>query len=172
MSSKSRCSSGKDVEVYWRFCASTTSEDHIQQIVEELMCALNSDHRRWNQWSTEATRAKFEDRINTAAAGRLVPVDEVKDLRGGRSDLFEIRWQDIPVQEQHGDQATFLKTNARLIHAEPESLDGSMLGLVAHEKPQTDTAKAQQDEHIDKALNIYRNTEGSTWGIRPRGKST
>lgn len=168
----SYCSYQARVDVYWRFCAAQPEADHIEEIVDKLFAALSGSGRQWTPWSAATVKAQFRERILRAARGGLNPVDEVKALRGGHQRLFEIRWQDIAVRSRdRNDRPVFDTTNARLIHAEPDELGIAMLGLVAHEKPNTAEGAAEQRRHIEQAETLYQANQPNLWGVQRRSGS-
>lgn len=161
----SNCSSGIKVDFYWYSCDARGEESHLEAAVEALLEAIRAPGtRRWNPWVLTMVRSEFRQRLTLAAAGELVPVDEVSGLRDAKWPLFEIRWQDIAVTEVDGTELCHREIQVRLIHAEPPELSVCALGLHAHEKCVTGDVRAQQDAEIDIALGRYLDGYGDRWG--------
>ena len=158
------------MDVYWRYCPAEDQAAHVEEIVGALFAALSSPARRWNPWTRQAVRAELRDRVEQASIGALAPVDHVKELRGGRVGLYEIRWPHINVTEAVDSGGVQHKvTGARLIHAEPyDELGIALLGLVAHEKPNQEDAKEVQDEAIDRAEQMFNEGHPQQWGVSRR----
>lgn len=164
----SNCSSGVFVDLYWRYLEAEDQKTHLDAMVAELFLALQGVRRRWSPAAEAHTKALFRRLLEKAARGDVVPVDEVKSLRGGRDSLFELRWNDIDVFEIEGERRTYLRTGVRLIHAEPIEVRLGAVGLLAHEKPYIDGAAAIQDFYIAKAEGIYNEGIADLWGITLR----
>lgn len=164
----SNCSSGVAVDLYWRYCTAESQDEHIDAMVAALFGVLCGEHRRWSPPAAAHTKARFRWLINKAARGEVVPVDEVKPIRGGLESLFELRWNNIDVLEVKGEQRTYLRTGVRLIHAEPMEISVGMVGLLAHEKPYIEEGKEIQRDFIAKAEVIYNKGVGNLWGITQR----
>lgn len=167
---RSNCCKGLPVDIYWRYCPAEEDEGHIVAIVQALFDAIAGADRVWNPFSGAIVRAEFTNRLRKAAQGDLVPVDHLKSLRGGRDNLFEIRWLDINVTERSGGRIRHVTTGARLIHAEPLKVSVGMVGLLAHEKG-PGTAASAQDERIDQAEVVFHGGYDDTWSISLRGTS-
>lgn len=168
MMKASNCSSGVSVDVYWRYLADEGQDAHIDAMVEALFGALQSEERRWSPPAQAHTKALFRRLLNKAGRGEIVPVDEVKSLRGGRDSLFELRWNNIDVLEISDQRRKYLKTGARLIHAEPIEVSVGMVGLIAHEKSYVGSSAAIQERFITEAEQIYNQGIKDLWGIALR----
>lgn len=166
------CTYQARVDIYWRYLPAADERAHVDAIVTSLMTALDSPTRRWNPYNSAMVKAEFRKRLERASRGQLQPVDELKSLRGGRGFLYEIRWNDINVVDVYSDQKqVHSKTNARLIHAEPNELGIAMLGLVVHEKRRGGT-KRDQDDAIDEAERIFNAGLPTVWGVTKRSQRT
>ena len=166
----SNCAVGVDVDFYWAGCPSEFLEDHIEQAKDALFAALGERRQLlWNPHAEAMVKAEIKDRLRQAARGQLKPVDEVKSLRGGRDHLFEIRWQGIAITERLEDGThRHVKTNLRLIFAEPPELSVAAVGLVAVEKPEGEEGKALQDAAINEAERRYHAGLPRRWGLNLR----
>lgn len=165
----SYCTYQARVDIYWRHLADPDERAHIEAIVSSLMTALRTPTRRWNPYLVKMIEAEFRQRIERASRGQLHPVDELKSLRSGRDSLYEIRWNHINVvdDDDGNGKRVHSKTNARLIHAEPNALGIAMLGLVAHEK-RPGSSKHDQDDQIDEAERIFNAGLPTVWGVTKR----
>lgn len=163
----SYCTYQARVDIYWRHLADPAERAHIEAIVASLIAALSGPTRRWSPHNIAMVKAEFRKRLEKAARGQLHPVDELKSLRSGRGSLYEIRWNHINVVDDDNGKHVHSKTNARLIHAEPNELGIAMLGLVAHEK-RPGSPKQDQDDRIDEAERIFNAGLSTVWGVTKR----
>ena len=113
-------------------------------------------------------KAEFRKRLEKAAAGTLVPVDEIKPVGDGLCSLFEIRWSGIQVTDVEPDgRQSFSTIQMRLLHAEPSDIGIDAVGLHAHEKvivegdPQM--TRQLQDDQIATAENRFRSECSDGW---------
>lgn len=166
---ESNCSKGVPVEFYWRDTLSVDENDHVSAAVDAVFDALSSSAtRRWNPWARGRVRGEIRDLIDAARAGEAVPIEHVKSLRGGRDDMFELRFQDINVTDDIDGKPVHSVTNARLNHVEPLVIRMGFLGINAFEKPQNDTGKTIQDGYIDRAEQYFHATTSQRWGVNLR----
>lgn len=167
---RSVCSMGLPVDFYWHACE---DDRHIDAAADVLMAAVDGPSRVWSPYAKIMARREFVKRLETAARGELVPVDHVKAIDEGsrqQIDLFEIRWQGIPVTEINNGRQEHKTVLARLLHAEPPSLPDAAVGLHAHEKVFFDDSKTTrdaQDQEISTAINMYRVIERNGWNFTP-----
>lgn len=176
MARRSIASCGPGGKFYWRYCA---AQDHIEAAVDYLMDAVTRDHparRSTNPYWARLTRSAFRRRLEAAQRGELEPVDEVKPIGDHipESNLFEIRWSEIPVREQNpqapDDAAKDLqaKVEVRLYFAEPPNCGLAILGLHCHEKRVHGTdaqIREAQDEEIAHAFKMYADGFKDRWGV-------
>lgn len=161
----SNCSSGVDVDFYWRDTQSKNRQDHVDAAVESVFKALESPTRLWNRWSRNSTKGDIRALVQKASKGNLEPLTHVKSLRNGIGDLFEIRWQHLNVVDKTPNGQAHSTALARLIHMEP--LRGSVcaIGIRSFEKPQSGNGKRIQDIEIDKAERYAQASAKQDWGI-------
>lgn len=164
----SNCSSGVEVDLYWRQCNAPELESHIDRIVDEVFETLKKPGRAWNPWKEEVIKGSIESLISRAASGNLEPVDHVKSLRNGIGDLFEIRFSNLHVTEIRNKIAVDVKTHARLIHVEPIKISVGAIGLLAFEKPDGIDFKTEQDDFIDEAERLEASIRSRNWGVQLR----
>lgn len=162
---ESICCSGGQNEFYWRETLSASAEDHISEAVDAVMNALSTPTRRWNMWTTRARRGEIRDLIEAACEGEAVPTQHVKSLRGGIGNLFELRYQDIPVTDEVDGSIAYSNTNARINHLEPVRFINGFIGINAYEKPKDETGKSIQDGMIDWAAVYAEAHEDVEWGV-------
>jgi len=154
------CSSGVSVDYYWHeLSAAEPVNRHVDETVEKLMTAIRRPGRLWHPYTLISAEGKFRSRILRAMEGRLEPVDEVKRIRESHpAKLYEVRWQDIHVVDRgvNGPDRGYY-TLVRLIHAEPESMPLTVIGLRAHEKIiQTDSGVGDsQHDQLGAATQTY-----------------
>ncbi|MFD1210973.1 hypothetical protein ACFQ36_02820 [Arthrobacter sp. GCM10027362] len=167
----SRCSSGSPVAFKWFDGIRRSEPDHVQLAVEACLRAVDSDTRVWNPFAKAMVKSEFKKRIERAALGQLVPVEEVKPVGQQPSPppLYEIRWQDIAVTDRAPgaapQDAVFSKVIVRMYHSEPATLPDHFIGHHVHEKiisPAGDT-HLLQDTEINVAAGYFNLGEASNW---------
>ena len=155
------CGGRTPIDLFWHdLTKHETLEQHVDGMVSALMAAIHRPGRLWNPWTSASAEGEFRSVLKRALVGRLEPMNEVKRIRQSHpAKFYEIRWQHVRVVDRvEGGMDRRHEVLVRLLHAEPESLPLTMIGLRAHEKtPQgksTDAESAQHDQ-IEDATQIY-----------------
>ncbi|PPG85007.1 hypothetical protein [Rathayibacter rathayi] len=171
----SRCSSGSAVTFHW-FGTSNPASDAtaLDAATKRFVDAISGPGRLWNPYSLALAKVEFGDRVQQAAAGKLVPVDEVKPVDVKNSPpLYELRWQGIDVVERDDDSPAgkrFLTVLVRMYHSEPSTRPGFFIGHHIHEKVVTGAdPNADQNVEIAEARRIYFDGVSSAWGLPAPG---
>lgn len=166
------CSARKPVAYYWRECTG----DHVRETVDKLMDVVN-ENRKLNDYQSSQCQASFEELLETAQDGRLIPGDHVKTIRYDPAiDMFEFRWIDLSVTPQ--DPVTGLYGAEVLVHVRLYYVEEGqpwVVGLHCHEKEfleDDEKTDAAQDVQIKIAVDYHYANEPRSWGVAVERSAT
>lgn len=157
------------MEFRWFGLPKARAGEDLDAATEAFMAALKPEGRVWNPFAERMARSEFRDRVQAAARGELVPVDEVKpvDVRYP-PPLYEIRWQGISVTDRIGDGLVHSTALVRMYHSEPSRVPDHFIGHHVHEKLlNVDDINDEQNFEIRVAKRLYDLGESDNWGIVP-----
>lgn len=162
---------GKPVIFYWR---QGIAGLHIDCAIEDLLRAIQKPDRVATPYADADHRAQFKRRLRDATRGRLVVSEgetPVKEIQRPEARLFEIRWQDILVDDR--DPVSWLvkprrPALVRLYYLEPATTRW-VVGLHTHEKVVIDGDEEEtrrlQDDEIDVAVERATGQASEGWAV-------
>ena len=162
---------GKPVIFYWR---QGVAGLHVECAIENLMKAIQRSDRVATPYVDANHRAQFKRRLLDATRGRLTASERetpVKEIQRPEARLFEIRWQDILVDDR--DPVSWLvkpqrPALVRLYYLEPATTRW-VVGLHAHEKVviegDDEATRRLQDDEIEVAVVRATSQASEGWAV-------
>ena len=174
ISRTSVCSQGIPIDYYWWDCPKANNATHISATVDALVHAVkaNPSYQWTNQYQEIYVRGLFKSVLDLACKGQLAPIDQVKSVDGAYpAELFEIRWNNIPVSVMANGRQRRDVALLRLFYGETEHVSFMAVGLYAWEKPQyrprdNERTREEQDAAIEVAEKRYWRGVTTAWGFR------
>lgn len=165
----SRCCSGNSVKFRWYGFPKSKDGQDIEAVLQKFQLLIEGSSRITNGYVWSMARAEIKSRIKIAEAGKLRTTRQIKPVDvNNPPPLYEIRWQDITVQERIED-GTIRDSRllVRMYHSEPREAPGYFIGHHIHEKDVTDTNQVNnhQNAEIGVALKYFDNGRDDLWGI-------
>jgi len=166
------CSQGVQIDYYWWGCPKADTGTHINATVDALVKVVkaNPAYDWTNPYQEIHAKGRFKSVLQLACEGHLKPLDHVKSIDGAYpAELFEMRWNDIPVYVLADGQQREGKVLVRLFYGEAQHLSFMAVGLHVWEKPQTENQRRihdAQEAAIQIAVERYWEGVGTGWGFR------
>lgn len=165
----SRCTYGIPVTFRWYGAPSASEGQDLEVALVKFQMVIEQPSRVTNGYIWAAARAEIKQKLELASQGKLTPPRQIDVIDGSNPPpLYEIRWQNITIQELQLDGTLIdLSLIVRMYHSEPFEAPHHFIGHHIHEKDISDpnTVKELQNSEISVARGYFEHGLPTFWGI-------